>query len=676
MPKLSSRLAAALVLALASAPPLAAQKHPMTFEDLSLLRAVAEPQLSPDGRQVAYTAVTTDYAADRAKAEVVLADVATGRTRRLTAGSSPRWSPDGRTIAFRGGAGERSGVWLWDVAADSARFLAQVRTTEHFLGHRAVKGFAWSPDGSRIAFTSADAPAPPPASDVRVVTRQLYKTRTGLSDNRLTHIYVVPASGGEPHQVTSGRYDEHSLAWSPDGTRLAFISNRSADPDANYSDDVWTVDVATGRERAVTHSPGTELQPAWSPDGHTIAYLGSVRRVNTKDSSAEDTQLYLVPADGGEPRLMTGALDRRLTELAWEPGGRSLLIAGYDRGGNTVWRADVATARARPVLQGAFTARSATEDSRGAAMAFLRSDLAHPTEVWVARADGTGARQLTHEQDELLARVELPSADTMWVRSPDGAAVQGWLMKPAGWQPGRKYPLVLYIHGGPHGAFGNAFSEAFDLLSARGYAVLFLNPRGSAGYGQHFSDGTLSAWGGGDYADLMAGVDRTLDANPWIDRSRLGVVGHSYGGFMTNWIVGHTNRFRAAVSGASVSNLVSFYGTSLYSDLIEAEFNGQAADNYELLWKWSPVAYVRAARTPVLFLNGEADNDVPIAQAEEMYVALRRQGTPAEMVRYPGEGHSINFTPRHRLDYLQRIAGWLDRWVAGDGSQPAMQPAG
>ncbi|HET6231952.1 MAG TPA: hypothetical protein VFE05_17905, partial [Longimicrobiaceae bacterium] len=173
MPKLSSRLAAALVLALAAAPPLAAQKHPMTFEDLSLLRAVAEPQLSPSGRQVAYTAVTTDYAADRAKAEIVLADVATGRTRRLTAGSSPRWSPDGRTIAFRGGQGERSGIWLWDVAADSARFLALVRTTEHFLGHRAVKGFAWSPDGSRIAFTSADAPAPPPATDVRVVTRQL-----------------------------------------------------------------------------------------------------------------------------------------------------------------------------------------------------------------------------------------------------------------------------------------------------------------------------------------------------------------------------------------------------------------------------------------------------------------------------------------------------------------------
>lgn len=571
----------------------------------------------------------------------------------------PRWSPDGRGIAFLGGRGERGGIWVWDLDADSARFVARVRTSEHFLGHRAVKGFAWSPDGSRIAYTSADEESAASPTDPRVVDRILYLTRTGLSDDRRTHLYVVPATGGAPRQLTSGAYDEHSLAWSPDGSRLVFISNRSADPDANYSDDLWIVDAGTGRETRLTNTAGTEFQPAWSADGASIAYLANVRTINTKDSAPEDTHLYVIPATGGTGRELTRPLDRRVTELAWEPRG-TLLFVINDQGATAIHRVDPRSARITPVVRGPFQARSVSVDRAGSAITFIRTDLSHPAEVWTARADGGAACQVSREQDELHAAVELPVADSMWVRGADGTPVQGWLMKPAGWTAGRSYPMVLYVHGGPHGMYGYNFIDAFPLLAARGYAVLFLNPRGSTGYGQSFADGTVNNWGGGDYGDLMAGVDAALARNGWIDSTRLYVAGHSYGGFMTNWIVTRTPRFRAAMAGASVSNLVSFYGTSVYPDLIETEFGGVPVNDWNLLWQWSPLAHVSAVRTPVLFLNGEADNDVPITQAQEMYMALRKMGVEARMVRYPGEGHSINFRPKHHQDYLERMIGWFD----------------
>ena len=235
-------------------------------------------------------------------------------------------------------------------------------------------------------------------------------------------------------------------------------------------------------------------------------------------------------------------------------------------------------------------------------------------------------------------------------------------MKPVGWRASERYPLILSIHGGPHGMYGYAFNPAFQVYAAQGYAVLYLNPRGSSGYGQKFSDGTLNEWGGGDYRDLMAGVDEALRRYSWIDRDRLGVTGGSYGGFMTNWIITQTARFKAAVSVASVSNLISFYSTSLYQDLIHAEFGGFPWDNYELLWQWSPLRYVKQALTPTLFIHGEQDNDVHITQAEEMYMALRRRGVETVFVRYPREGHGLR-EPKHRVDALERTLAWFDKFL-------------
>lgn len=273
-------------------------------------------------------------------------------------------------------------------------------------------------------------------------------------------------------------------------------------------------------------------------------------------------------------------------------------------------------------------------------------------------------QRMTAHNDALVRSLRLVPPEEINYASFDGTQIQGWLMKPPGCSSERKCPLILSVHGGPHGMYGWSFNAAFQVYAARGYAVLYLNPRGSSGYGQKFSDGTINEWGGGDYRDLMAGVDDALRKNPWIDANRMGVTGGSYGGFMTNWIITQTPRFRGAVASASVSNLISFYATSLYQDLIHAEFGGFPWDNYELLWQWSPLRYVRQVQTPTLFIHGENDNDVHITQAEEMYMALKRRGVEAVMVRYPREGHGLR-EPRHRVDALERTVNWFDRFVKG-----------
>jgi len=293
-------------------------------------------------------------------------------------------------------------------------------------------------------------------------------------------------------------------------------------------------------------------------------------------------------------------------------------------------------------------------------IAAVISDATHPADLWLVR--GNGMARVSNHNDNIRRGASLIEPEEFRFKSFDGSEIQAWLMKPSGWREDRKYPMILSIHGGPHGMFGYAFNSSLQVFAARGYAVLYLNPRGSSGYGQKFADGTINEWGGGDYRDLMAGVDEALRRYSWIDQYRLGVTGGSYGGFMTNWIITQTPRFKAAVSVASVSNLISFYSTSLYQDLLHAEFGGFPWDNYDALWQWSPLRYARQAQTPTMFIHGEQDNDVHITQAEEMYMALRRRGVDTVFVRYPREGHGFR-EPRHRVDALERTMDWFDKYL-------------
>lgn len=621
--------------------------------------------------------------------------------------SNPRWSPDSSTIAFIASQDDQRGVWVVNLDKREPRFIASLQNTNFFITY-AGESLAWAPDSKRIAYITATEESSPysltqgsPAAasdDPRVIDRIQYKSRTSFSDNRRTHVWITALDKPEPRQLTSGPYYDHAITFSPNGDEIAFLSNHEVDPDANNNSDIFAVDIH-GEVRQITSTRGCEFEPTWSPDGKWIAYTGTKREVTTIDSVAEDTHVWVISATGSNSRELTGAQDRRARNPRWTRDGNSLLYLAGDRGSTTIYRVDISNrhidAFMLPVdasenIHGVFMEyKQSSVDSDGLFGAFQISSFSMalrpistgatsagndyppiaftlsaemtPIEVYVAGGKSLLIVRPSAHNEPIRSMRLLPSANINF-KSFDGTPIQGWLLKPVGWRSDRKYPLILNIHGGPHGMYGYAFNPAFQVYAARGYGVLYLNPRGSSGYGQKFSDGTLNEWGGGDYKDLMLGVDEALRKYSWIDRDRMGVTGGSYGGFMTNWVITQTPRFKAAVSAASVSNLVSFYSTSLYQDLIHAEFGGFPWDNYDLLWQWSPLRYVKQAQTPTLFIHGEQDNDVHITQAEEMYTALKRRGVETVLVRYPREGHGLR-EPKHRVDSLERTLAWFDRYL-------------
>ena len=611
--------------------------------------------------------------------------------------SNPRWSPDSSKIAFLTGREAQRELRFVTLEKREPQLIATIQSTNFFITY-AGEAFAWAPDSRRIAFVSAveeipeaqDVSTSENGDDPRVIDRIQYKSRTSFSDHKRTHIWITAIDRPEPRQLTGGPYYDHAVAFSPNGDLIAFLSNREPpDPDANNNSDIFAVNLR-GEVSQITATRGCEYEPAWSPDGKFIAYTATKREITTIDSVAEDTHVWVRDVSGSTSRELA-ALDRRARNPRWSSDSKWIFFLANDRGRTKIYRADPS----RPFSGsegvvgfplGSTTVKDASGNSVELAfpaavqvtsfsigplagltgmplVAFTMSDWRHPAELWAAvfgRSE-TG-RRLTGHNDGITGSFDFVRPELLTFKSFDGTRIDGWLMKPAGWRADRKYPLILSIHGGPHGMYGVGFNSTFQAYSARGYAVLFLNPRGSSGYGQRISDGTLNEWGGGDYKDLMAGVDEALRKYSWIDQSRLGVTGGSYGGFMTNWIITQTPRFKAAVAVASLSNLISFYSTSLYQDLIHAEFGGFPWDNYDLLWQWSPLKYIKQAQTPTLFIHGEQDNDVHITQAEEMYMGLKRRGVESVLVRYPREGHGLR-EPRHRVDAMERTLAWFDRFL-------------
>ena len=638
---------------------------------------------------------TSDWSDARSAPTLLLA---TGWTA-----SNPRWSPDNSKIAFLASHEGQTGVWIVNLDKREPRFIAEVESTNFFITY-AGESLAWAPDSKRVAYISAtveltDTPeAVTLQDDPRVIDRIRYKSRTSFSDNRRTHVWITAVDEPEPRQLTSGYFYDHAITFSPNGDEIAFLSNHETDPDATNNSDIFAVDMH-GEVRQITATKGCEYEPAWSPDGKWIAYTATKRDITTIDSVAEDTHVWVTDAAGSERRELTASQDRRARNPRWSGDGQRIFYLGGDKGCTTVFSAGPRGGKPEQALPNTFygndvlsflagdvgpkpltnryqvssfsvaqrrnpTTGAVQRQNPGAgwSVAFTLSSSVQPNEIWFYPGIGGDAGRVSGHNLDLVRSHSLSDAEEINFPSFDGTPIQGWLMKPIGWRDDRKYPLILSIHGGPHGMYGWAFNPSFQVYAARGYAVLYLNPRGSSGYGQKFSDGTLNEWGGGDYKDLMAGVDEALRRNSWIDKERMGVTGGSYGGFMTNWIITQTPRFKAAVSAASLSNLISFYSTSLYQDLIHAEFGGFPWDNYEQLWQWSPLRYVKQAQTPTLFIHGEQDNDVHITQAEEMYTALKRRGVETVLVRYPREGHGLR-EPKHRVDALERTLAWFDRFL-------------
>jgi dipeptidyl aminopeptidase/acylaminoacyl peptidase len=671
---------AALLCAAATA----AQTRGVTAEDYFAFETLSDPHFSPDGSTVVFVVTTIDQRQNRRRSEIwtVPADGLQPPAALTTApqsSSSPRWRPDGRAVAFlsaRPAPGDaasdppRNQVWLLPLSGGEPRRLTNLLN--------GVSSFQWSPDGSRMVLVgrsgpSDDAKSP---SDVRHYAHANYKFNdSGWFDDKRTHLWVADVATGMATQITSGDdWNDSDPQWSPDGHRIAFVSDRTGRAfDASHNTDVWVVD-AGGVDQTLTKisdHPTADTSPRWSPDGQTIAFLSAV-------PEKSHPKIWLAPASGGAPsRLAAEGLDSIPTALRWAEGGKALYFETGYHGTTRLYRVDVAARRAAPVTSGDRTVHLVDVSDRTGRLVYAVNDPMHLDDLYIADLHGGNERQLTHLNASLYRQLQLVPVERVPYKGADGWDVDGFFMKPVGWEAGRRYPMILTIHGGPVGQLGFDWYHEFQVYTSHGWAVFFTNPRGSTGYGQKFARGIELNWGGKDYVDIMNGVDTILAKYPWIDRDRLGVTGGSYGGFMTNWIVGHTNRFKAAVTLRSISNFISDDGTRDGAYGHADDFEGDLFDRFESYWNASPLKYAKNVRTPTLVLHSDMDFRVPIEQGEQWFRALQHFGVPSEIVFFPRENHNLTRTgePKHLVESINWQVYWFDRYVNGNaGAVPPDAP--
>jgi dipeptidyl aminopeptidase/acylaminoacyl peptidase len=546
-------------------------------------------------------------------------------------------------------------------------------------GAQKVEEPVWSPDGTRIAYVAPGAdlrgePVPTPQKDarrrlLRVTTHRHKRDGEGFYGPARKHVWVVGLDGTPPVQLTDGPWDDVQPAWSPDGREIAFVSDRSDERDRHFEGGaLHVVDVARGNVRRLTVESGRARSPAWSPDGAWIAYVGSPV---ADEASPSDAHLWRVPAAGGEPICLSGRLERSVglrpggyltpSPPVWSGDGLLYLV---NTGGSTdLWRIGL-DGRLEQLTRGKHAASDFSADRAGRSCALLISDPATPPELF-AWDEAAGVRPLTRTNAELLDELELVRPERLELPRPDGPTVEGWLLPPR--RGDGAVGLVLSVHGGPHNFFGNAWSFDHQLYAARGWAVLYVNPRGSGGYGEGFASRVVEDWGGGDFEDLIAFVDHAIArGDPPIDPARLAITGGSYGGFMTCWALTQTERFAVGVAGASISNLVSFFGTSdIGASWGVHELGGLPHERRDLYRERSPINHVERVRTPLLLYHGEADLRCPIEQSEQMFSALHRLGQTVELLRIPGEAHGAlgAGSPVHRIEGRRVIQDWLGRYL-------------
>lgn len=639
-----------------------------TPSDLSQLRSVGEVQISPDAARVAYSVIVND-GPGRPSSQVWMLDVASGRPARLPgAAAQPRWSPDGRRLAYYGRAGDAWGLMTSAADGSDPVFLAPVGGTNHPLPSSGEE-MAWSPDGSRLAFiSSAPGPEQDANGDPMVITRYLYKPTaseglTRFNDNRRLHIFIVEVATKSVRQLTGGDYYEHSIAWSPSGEEIAFVSNRGPDPDRFFNYDLFAVRVGDGTVRTITDTKSAEYVPAWSPDGRTLAFLATKRPLTSSETTMEDTHVWLVDADGRNRREIGGEIDNRQGAPLWAPDGRSVYFTVQERGSVHLYQLPTGGGQARAIVNETGSVGQ-WSIARNSTVAYALSTPGSPAELFLAQARAQtprATRALSSLNHELLASRAVAPVAPFTFKSFDGAEIEAFLTRPPALAPGSSHPMIVIVHGGPHGQQGPAFNWKAQVYAARGWASLMVNYRGSTGYGQKLADAIFKDQNGGDAKDVLAGVDAALARYSWIDPDRLGIEGGSYGGQLTNWIITQTVRFKAAIPIASIANLVSFNYMAYYHDYLAVEFGSFPHENglMDLLWERSPIRHVAKVRTPTLLAHGENDNDVPVAEAEQFYIALKDAGVETVMVRYPREGHGVREV-RHQIDLLERSIAWYE----------------
>ncbi len=661
-------------------------RRKMTPEDISNIKLLNDARISPDGSQIVYVQTTVDMEKDDYRSSLYLVSTSGGESRRFTAAdakdSTPRWTPDGSRIVFLSNRSDSNQIWTIPVAGGEAAKLTDLPES--------VSSFTISRDGSSIAFVSkSDTKAMEEAkakegqpeekkSDVVRVTKLRFRAdgTPGFLDNKPTHIWVVGLEGGDPRQVTSGEFDDSSPTWSPDGNTIAFVSNRTDQRELKKNSEIWTIPESGGDASPVlTGNDAMFYGPSWSPDGKYLAVQG---HNNARAGHALNAELWVVEPSGSGLRSLTSGLDRMVgdtsavdtasgaeTEMIWSGDSSSILFNVSDEGNAHVRRVRVDGGDAELVVGGTRRVMNYSVSADGSTIGFSAGTSTNPCDIFVCKGNGSDERQLTHANKEFFSSVLISEPEEIRVESQadDKATIHGWIMKPIGFEEGKKYPMVLEIHGGPHAMYANAYFHEFQLLAAQGYVVVYGNPRGSQGYGSDFSSCTKGVWGSSDMPDLMALVDYAIDQS-YVDPNRLGVTGGSYGGFMTTWVVGHTDRFKAAVTQRPVTNMYSFYGTSdIGSTFGDYETGGNPWENTDQFLKMSPITYVDKIVTPLMIIHSEQDYRCPIEQSEQLFVALTMLGRETEFVRFPNESHGLSRMgkPAHRIERLQSILGWFEK---------------
>jgi len=670
MKMLRPALVMALVLAFVPGPT-AQEQRLLTVDDLFALKNVGDPRVSPDGAWVAYTVSQMDLKKDNSDTDIWMAPLQGGEPLRLTTSdkseSSPRWSPDGRYLGFLSGRdGKKSQVWLLPRAGGEA-----FRLTEFKSG---VSSFDWSPDSSRLVIVSTD-PDPDDTDDEKagdaekapkpiVVTRlQFKRDGQGYLNDLRSHVYVFDVASKKSEQITNGPYDDRSPVWSPDGQTIAFVSNRTPEPDANDNTDIFVVAAKPGQTpRALTTSPGADSGPAFTPDGKFVVYEAGG---DPKDMWYDTNGVAVVPVAGGEPRLLTPDLDRNVSGPTPTPDGAAVLFALEDEGNTHLARVPLAGGAIERVVGGEHDVGRFDVGPKGE-IALLESGPAYPSEVFTVR--GGALARVTHVNDGVLAGIRLAPVERFRAKSADGTMIDGFLTRPPDAPAGERLPAILRIHGGPVSQFTGAFNFEWQILAAQGYAVITANPRGSSGRGRDFSYAIWADWGHKDFQDVMAAVDHVV-AMGVADPDRLGVGGWSYGGILTNFVIVQTGRFKAAISGASEVNFTANYGHDHYQHEWETEL-GLPWEHVDLWVRLSPFFRVDKVTTPTLVMGGQVDWNVPIQNSDQLYQALRRRGIDTELVVYPGQTHGIR-RPSYQKDRYERYIAWYDKYLKKSTTTPA-----
>ncbi|MGE0127158.1 MAG: prolyl oligopeptidase family serine peptidase [Blastocatellales bacterium] len=681
-PSLKAGLAI-FVAALLSLSAFAQSKRPMTFDDLMAVKRLSDAQISPDGSRVAYVVSDVDKNLNRSKRNVWVVPTSGGQPQQLITSDkndfSPRWSADGKSLAF---ISTREGAPQIFVAGADGSNPRKVTNAPEGVGE-----FIWSPNGKLFAFVTDVYPECGSLNCVArrseleekskvkavVTDKLLYRHWDSFKRGKRSHLFVVPAEGGEPKDLTPGDFDTPPFSlgdptafdFAPDSSEIVFARNTEKDEARSTNNDLFIVSVNGGEAKRITgNNPGSDTTPRYSPDGKYIAYRSQSRNGYESDRF----RLMIYDRKAGTSKELTTNFDRWVGELVWAPDSQNIFIVAEDRGREMIGVASI-NGGIKPII--AKTASNGiTLSADGKTLAFTRSSMTMPAEVFAANSGGSNTRQLTQTNAALLSQLDLNPAEDFEYAGALKASIHGFIIKPPQFDKSKKYPMILLIHGGPQGAWHDNWGYRWNpqMWAARGYVVALINPHGSTGYGQAFTEQISGDWGGAVYNDLMKGVDYVI-AEGYVDPNRLGAAGGSYGGYMTNWIMGHTDRFKALVTHAGIFNTTSMFATEeLWFQ--EWEFKGTPWDNPKLYEKWSPHLHAKNFKTPTLVVHGELDYRVPVGEGIQLFSTLQRKGVPSKLLYYPDEGHWI-LKPQNSELWYKTVLGWLDQWLKPNGATAA-----